>query len=454
MSARVLLAALLALALVAAPARAQQPAESDTLTEKKNALRAIGEITLVNGIVWSYNRFIRPGGGEGFKIGWQSWNESLENGFDWDPNNFATNQYAHPYHGSLYFNAGRSNGFDYWGSMGFAFLGSFQWEFFGESRHPSFNDWINTSVGGTALGEMTHRFASRVRDNTATGSSRFWSEFGGFAIDPVGGFNRLVTGEMFKQQPNPEEHFGPRIRVVGTFGSRTTYEGSIPHDDTTSWTGQLRFALGDPFQDEFEKPYDQFGAYIRLNGDDVALLGQVSVAGMLARRAMEPGKSSRHMLAVYQDYDYVNNRAFELGGQSVSARLLSRFGTSESRYRVDTILSLNGILLGATKSDYENQTARSYDYGPGYGARFGVALVRDDWELLRLSHQQFVIHSVNGTRSDHFLSMSSVGISLPLHNNLVLDGEYQLYLADRRYADYPDVHQRSPQLLFGARTRL
>jgi hypothetical protein len=83
-----------------------------------------------------------------------------------------------------------------------------------------------------------------------------------------------------------------------------------------------------------------------------------------------------------------------------------------------------------------------------------VAFKRDDWELLRLSHQEFVIHSINGTKSNHYLSLSSVGVSLPLHNNLVLDAEYQLYLANRHYADFPDVAQRSPQLLFGARTRL
>ena len=178
------------------------------------------------------------------------------------------------------------------------------------------------------------------------------------------------------------------------------------------------------------------------------------LAGMLARKRMEGGGNSEHMLAIFQNYDYLNNRAFELGGQAISAGLLSRFGTSESRYRVDSMLALNGIILGATKSDYPNQTSRSYDYGPGLGARLGVAFKRDDWELLRLSQQQFVIHSINGTKSNHYLSLSSVGVSLPIHNNLVLDAEYQLYLANRHYADFPDVAQRSPQLLFGARTRL
>jgi hypothetical protein len=238
--------------ILLAPRAQAQTALPDTLDTRTHPVRTLGTITLVNGLVWSYDRYIRPGGGSGFRIGWNSWNESFENGFDWDPNNFSTNQFAHPYHGGLYFNAARSNGYDYWGSMGFAFVGSFQWEFLGETHHPSINDWVNTSVGGTALGEITHRFATRVRNNTATGSSRFWSEFGGFVIDPVGGFTRLVDGDAFKQMPNPpDREEGARVRVVGTFCTRTTYECEIPHADTTAFCAQLRFDWGDPFQEQF-----------------------------------------------------------------------------------------------------------------------------------------------------------------------------------------------------------
>ena len=175
---------------------------------------------------------------------------------------------------------------------------------------------------------------------------------------------------------------------------------------------------------------------------------------MLARKRLSDGQSSQHMLAVFQNYDYLNNRAFELGGQSATAALMSRFGASESRYKVNTTVGVTGILLGATKSDYANQTTRTYDYGPGYGARFRGALTRDDWELLRLSHEEFTIHSVNGNKSDHYLSISTVGVSLPVSSLFVLDAEYQLYLADRYYEQFPDVHQRSPQLLFGVKTRL
>ena len=469
MRARALIAAIALAASVgaaAAPvAHAQTPvpasfttATADTVflpEPQPNALRAIGEATLVNAIVWSFNRYIREGGGQGFRVGWHSWAEAYKNGFVWDPNNFTTNQFAHPYHGNLYFNAGRANGLGFWGSSGIAFLGSYQWEYFGETHPPSINDWMNTSLGGTALGEMTHRLATTVRDNRGTGMHRVWSEIGGFFIDPVGGFNRLITGDMGRNQPNPELHTPPNVSVMMRTGSRTTYAEHISVDDTTGAFVNLKFKYGDIFSTPFKSPYDVFDATIQVNFKDVKKLGLVSVSGLLARKELSSDPGTQHVLGAYQFYDYIYNRSFELGGQSIGAGLSSRFLPAGSKeFEVRTTLQVAGILIGATKSDYTNQTARDYDYGPGFGARFNGSLLRRGSELLNLSHYEFYIHSLNGNRADHFLSLSRVAAAVPLGSNLTIGADYQLYLAHRQYADFPDVTQRTPQVDFYITTRL
>ena len=201
----VIVAALLA-PLVARAQAAAAPADQDQLPPalagiegvsedgSPNFGRAAVEVFGLNALVWSYDRFIREGGENPvFRIGFNSWQENLETGWTWDDNNFTTNQYAHPYHGNLYYNAARSNGYTFWQSVPFAFAGSLMWEYFGEVHNPAMNDWISTSMGGIALGEIFHRLATTVRDNTATGSSRNWRELGGFAIDPVGGQLRLYV---------------------------------------------------------------------------------------------------------------------------------------------------------------------------------------------------------------------------------------------------------------------
>src|SRR5262249_43661258 len=91
---------------------------------------------------------------EEFKVSWQSVWDNIQEGFEWDDNHFTTNNFAHPYNGNIFFNAGRSNGLSYYESMPLAAAGSLTWEYAGEVNRPSFNDFINTTVGGIALGEM------------------------------------------------------------------------------------------------------------------------------------------------------------------------------------------------------------------------------------------------------------------------------------------------------------
>lgn len=67
----------------------------------------------------------------------------LKHGFEWDDDHLHTNMFDHPYNGSIFFNAGRSTGFNFWQSELFAIGGSAMWEMFMECEYPSTND-INT----------------------------------------------------------------------------------------------------------------------------------------------------------------------------------------------------------------------------------------------------------------------------------------------------------------------
>jgi hypothetical protein len=46
---------------------------------------------------------------------------------------------------------------EWWVKERRAAFGSATWEFFGETNKPSLNDFINTTLGGIAFGEMFHR---------------------------------------------------------------------------------------------------------------------------------------------------------------------------------------------------------------------------------------------------------------------------------------------------------
>ncbi len=428
--------------------KGQVSATQDTFIIKqqtnKNFTRTALEVIGLNVGVWSYNYFLREGDGVGFRIGFNSWKENLTNGFEWDDNNFSTNQIGHPYQGHLYYMAARSSGYSFWESVPFAFAGSYGWEFFSETHHPAMNDWITTSLGGVALGEMINRLALTVRDNEARGSTRTWREIGGFVIDPVGGFNRMLDGDMTRVHPNEPGRFPNKYRSEMDAGIRTVGEGYIGDTDTTRAFLSFAFDYGDPFYGDMESPFDQFDLELQLNFSDKSSLGRIKLNGLLGGSFLNESASASHILASFLHFDYINNNQMEYGTQSIGMGFLSRFDTGHG-LELRTEVHLNAIVLGGTSSDYSNFTGRDYDYGPGVSAGFSAWFGAEGWSFLRIKYEQSYIHAINGNQADHFLSYTQIRLNIPVTKRLGAGLEYVLNTADRNYDTYPDVFVRIPQ---------
>ena len=112
---------------------------------KKYFGRSAAIVVGLNLGVWAFDRYVRNQ--DYAYISLNTMKENLEHGFVWDNDNLGTNMFFHPYHGNLYFNAARSNGYNFWQSGLFAFGGSAMWELFMESEYPSTNDIVATPIG-------------------------------------------------------------------------------------------------------------------------------------------------------------------------------------------------------------------------------------------------------------------------------------------------------------------
>ena len=449
---------LIALALPGLSAAATQPdstaidwssrsAMDDTFfVQPKRPLRAVGEVFGLNLLIWSFDRFIREGGtNEVFRISLDSWSENLQAGFEWDDNSFTTNQFAHPYHGSLYFNAARSNGYSFWESMPFVFGGSYLWEFFNEVHHPSMNDWIATSVGGSAMGEMLHRLAISVRDNEASGANRTWREIAGFGIDPVGGLNRGIDGDWGRRHANPADRHPRNYAARLDAGMRTVSDDRLFDADTTRIFMEFEFKYGDPFFGDMGKPYDSFDMLLQLNFGDRSVIGRFESNGLLAGTILKETGEASHIVSAHLHHDYINTNQIEFGAQAFSAGLLSRFVTAHG-LEMRTEVNAGPILLGSVTSHYPSVSGRSYDYGPGALATLSASFGRNGWHYLHASHQQFWVHAISGNAADHFVSMTRLKLATPVSNTIGLGFEYLLTLAEGTYRDYPDVSTRMPQM--------
>ncbi len=437
--------------LTVAPPQAAAPAtaRADSLpcpdcNPPKRFWAAFGELMLVQLVPHGINAGLR--GEVWAEVSAQSIKNNLVYPWQWDDNQFMNNQFAHPYHGNFYFNAARSNGYSFWESFAWPFVGSAMWEIAGEAWAPAPNDLLNTSFGGVVLGETFYRLSNLTLDNTATGSERVWREIGGFFLNPLGGFNRLVRGESGRVSANPAEWRPSRIFGVLDLGyRRTVNEFSVDSVESglDQWDVGLKLAYGDPVKDLAGKPFSYFGLAAELAGpppDSGRVLNRLSARGSIA--AWPLGSSGRHQFSIMMEYDYFANPAVEYGGQSVLAGVVSTFGEEGTDWWAQTNVLFDGIIIGATQSDYYTTLeGRNYDYGPGLGASLSGNLFYKRHLQASLSYLGLWLHTIDGSNSAHYQDALSFEARYWLTNRLGLGASVTRYSRTSDYNDQPDVAQ-------------
>ena len=275
---------------------------------------AAGQVALLEVLPWSFSRYVSEA--EFAFISIDSVRENLETGFTYDRDNFGTDQFSHPYHGSLFFGAARSNGYSFWESGAFALAGSFVWEVGMETEPPAFNDLVNTTLGGMDRGEIAHRLGTLLRDETARGGSRFWRELGAAAIDPMGAFNRLLRGELGRPARTR--------RTVSRAGSSptSTASGEARRAPSSARTARTRegsssvFATATRSTCERPAPYEWFDLVLDVATPSSSAISNVQSRGVLTARPLGTEAGPRQRLALVLRYVYYDNGPVSFGGQS------------------------------------------------------------------------------------------------------------------------------------------
>jgi hypothetical protein len=432
---------------------------------------AAGEALAINFVASIFTEYVR---GVNFaQISPRSWWHNIEDGFYYDDNQFKTNQWTHPFNGAAYYNSARAHGLNYWASAATATVGAFQWECCGETHPMSFNDMISTAIGGIALGEAQYRLSSEILNNQSRGRGRFWREFGAFFVDPIRGFNRLVSGRAKDVAANPVEPIDWRPKGGRTFlatGVRSIGEGSsITNNTETYATILLNHSYGDVFENPRRKPFDYMDFVGEIHFGEKVGLGNVQIRGDLASWPLG-GEGSNHVFQVVQHFDYMNNNAYEFGGQAVGVGLSSRFRLSD-RLSLTTRVDGDGIVMGAVNADYswladveEQERIREYDYGPGLGASVTSTLFLSGRPLLTALYRFAWIDVKNGSvynegsfgsNADHYVQGGGIRVVVPVKGRIGIGADAYIFLRDSDYVlrnaatrqeIRRDVRQRNPQV--------
>nr|WP_244981964.1 DUF3943 domain-containing protein [Corallococcus exercitus] len=388
---------------------------------------ALGEVTAVNAAVWSVNRFIRKR--DWANVSPEVWGRNLTSGFEWDADKFTANQLDHPYHGGIYYNIGRDNGLSYWEAAPLTFFGSLQWEVFGENNRPSTNDIINTSLGGLAVGEVLYRLSSMILDNGATGWERGGREVAAGLLNPGRGFSRVVRGEAWRVGPTPREWTPAHFAGYGRVGFLQEGDGAAGKAGEGRLLIGLGMRHGDPFLDDFRKPFDSFAVDASFIARQGHFLGQAEAQGLLAVTSLVRRPQSQILLGAYQFYDFVDIGNYQVGAQSFSGSLLYRH-VLKGAMDVRAALDLRGVALAAISTNPTETNERGYDYGPGVGVTLRAALGSWPREYFGVELETSWIHTLDGVVKDHLIHEGRLHADIPVFRGLGLGGSLQLFRRD------------------------
>ncbi len=419
--------------------------------------RAIWQTTLIN-IFYEAANLIR--GQVTAKITPKTWWANMEQGWVWDLDDFGVNQIGHPYQGNNYFTSGRSNGLSFYESAALTAFGSATWEYFGETNHASVNDFINTTLGGIALGEMFNRVAWLVRNPQGTGRGRLWNEIGALAIDPITGINRFRTKDASRVTDKPSDMVPTSLDGFMSAGALWQGSQTRAFDAAGEPFLEVDMLYGDVRGGHSRTPFDAFSVRLRLGGGKP--LSDARVRGRLLGQPL----GSKVQFSVLQNYDYQANDAYATGSQgfeaaiSVTQSLSERTSVWFMAWGGLTVLgAIDSLPLGFEERPPDepepppsggqgvSEGPRFYDYGPG--TTFG-ALALFSWKQRNVGavlYEGRHLYSLDGVRANHFLQRLRFDLLVPLHGPLGLGiaGEYFFRQSFYQDAAQSQLEYRYPQ---------
>jgi hypothetical protein len=400
------------------------------------AAEVLGAVTLT----WAFDRYGLNA--DYARIGFQSWKTNIVYGWEWDTDRFGVNFIGHPYSGTISFNAGRSNGYNFIQSFGFAVGGSLMWEYFGENTRPSYNDIIYTPVNGAFIGEILYRLSSNILDDRTRGADRVFREIAAGIVDPMRGFNRLIQGKSFRHT-NKEVYEKEPLNVSLYGGVRKVNE--IPNEvflkSSYSAIFNAQFDYGNPFELRKRKPFDFFKFRIDLNfGVGRKYLDNILGYGILAGKNYQAGKMV-FLIGGFQYYDYWDNKKFELGTIGFGGGVISKLPLSKTS-NLYTRIHLAIAPFGGNSTHVESDTSqfRDYIYGGGFEGKFETTINLSTYATASLYYYFYMIHTYIGPPGNNFVHILKPRITVRIFKSLNVGVEFDMYYSDRYLNGYPALH--------------
>lgn len=432
----------------------------------------------LNMVMRGFNRFVKED--EFAKINLSSMRNNLTTLPVWDTNRFPTNFIGHPYHGAMYFNSARANGFDFYSSTLVTSVSSLMWEYLMETKPPSHNDLWATSVGGSGLGEALFRFSDFVLDNRARGIERIGRELIAGILAPTRLITRVTTREAWETGKN-------KGNLLAAIPYRLDfYTGGKVTADTNNRFKSWRFTLGtelyygDLFGTIVEQPYEWFQLAGEISvGNGSLYLTRINNLGLLYNKELFDSNNTWISGGLFQHFNYYDLKQSTGNNDEVPFYFseVASFGpgiivqerTNDREAQFGMYMS--GIMLGASVSDYFKLDDRDYNFGSGvslkalgtveFSKKLYLSLYAenyllyswksvDDYELLEdLTMDEIDFLNVQGDKSRARWHVLGMRVKYHLTGNMHVVIRMRHMCRNTSYALFPNVNYSLNELLFG-----
>ena len=400
------------------------------LPVKKRYWQAAAEVAGINAGVQLFDRYAIKS--DFAQTTLRTLKRNFTDGMVWDNDFFITNLFAHPYHGNLYYNAARTNGLTFWESAPYALGGSLMWEFLGETEPPAINDVIATTMGGIAIGEMTHRLSRTILDDRDRGFIRFLREAAAAIGNPIQGLHRIISGDAWRvRSSHYRYHDYEKLPIDVSFSLGWRYLA----DDGALFRGvhapyaNLTLMYGTPVDGKrHSTPYDFFDVDLTMGmGGGQPLVNSLQIVGRLWSMPILNKKDMAGEFGIYQHFNYYDAQPIEDGSELTPYRIseagavgpgfIVSLPQKGAMSKLEQRVFLSGILLGGTKSDYYNVIERDYNMGSGFSIKSKTQLDFGNYGRLTLYVKYFRIYTwkgyenkdlqayADGTKDLHYLNV-------------------------------------------------
>lgn len=301
---------LAALVLCHVPQLTADEAETEPqYSDEKNYVLGISGMEFSNIALFCTNRYI--GQTEFSQVSAESIHDNFTGSWQWDSSTFHVNQIGHPYQGYTYYAAGRANNLNALESTLLAAMGSYSWEVSAERVTAATNDFISTTIGGIALGEMIHRiYLDTYRDNPIIAS----------LISPMDAANDFVSG--MKQRPTHSKirsltfNCLTGYRILEDLRDNEHYSKNSYHTVAAGLGFDLRY--GDPFVGKTESIYDHFEFAGGFEGGYAWYDSYIVSDGVLVSITPEHGGPSLTSYGLNLHFDYYSSHLMDFSANSLT----------------------------------------------------------------------------------------------------------------------------------------